>query len=107
MLHASITGEMKKKYKTGVFEQGIKQCPVLENLVTRKTDKNAVNDQNQIEMKDGTMIYFASFASLGAPATLRSVTTKYLFLDEISGAVETDEGDPIALANQRRCIVCR
>ena len=98
MLHASITGEMKKKYKTGVFEQGIKQCSVLENLVTRKTDKNAVNDQNQIKMKDGTMIYFAS---LGAPATLRSVTTKYLFLDEISGAVETEEGDPIALANQR------
>ncbi|MDI4745895.1 phage terminase large subunit family protein, partial [Salmonella enterica subsp. enterica serovar Kentucky] len=38
---------------------------------------------------------------MGAPSQLRSVTAKYLFLDEISGATETDEGDPIALVEQR------
>lgn len=98
MLHASITGQMLKKFKTGNFEAGIKMSPALSDLVTRKTDKTSTNDQHQTENRDGTMTYFAS---LGAPSQLRSVTCKYLFLDEISGAVETDEGDPIALVEQR------
>ncbi|EAT9917015.1 terminase [Salmonella enterica] len=98
MLHASITGQMLKKFKTGNFEQGIKASPTLQELVTKKTDKTSTNDQYQTECRDGTMIYYAS---LGAPSQLRSVTAKYLFLDEISGATETDEGDPIALVEQR------
>ncbi|MDI8846315.1 phage terminase large subunit family protein, partial [Salmonella enterica subsp. enterica serovar Kentucky] len=37
MLHASITGQMLKKFKTGNFEQGIKASPTLQELVTKKT----------------------------------------------------------------------
>lgn len=98
MLHASVTGQMLKKFKTGNFEQGIKASGVLSSLVTNKNDKSSTNDQHQTENRDGTMTYFAS---LGAPSQLRAVTAKYLFLDEISGAEETDEGDPIALVSQR------
>lgn len=97
-LHASITGQMLKKFKTGNFEQGIKASPVLSSLVTNKTDKKSTNDQYQTENIDGTMTYFAS---LGAPSQLRAITAKYLFLDEVSGAIETDEGDPLALVDQR------
>lgn len=98
MLHASITGQMLKKFKTGTFEQGIKISSTLSNLVTSKSARDSTNDQHQIENRDGTMTYFAS---LGAPSQLRAVSAKYLFLDEISGATETDEGDPITLVSQR------
>ena len=85
------------KFKNGKWQPSIDQS-ILRDYVTKKSDKNAANNQNTQQNIDSTNTYFIN---LNAPSTLRGITTKRIFLDEVSGSFDDSEGDPIALASQR------
>ena len=97
MAYGSQSGASTQKFKTGKWQPSIDQS-ILRDYVTKKSDKNAANNQNTQQNIDGTNTYFIN---LNAPSTLRGITTKRIFLDEISGNTDDSEGDPIALASQR------
>lgn len=82
----------------GKIKPAIEQTPVLADLVTDKSDKNAVNNQSQIQLRSGQFIYCMSLTS---PSHLRGKTLQTILLDEVDAAQESEEGDPILLATQR------
>jgi len=83
---------------SGKVKPALEQTPVLAELVTDKSDKNAVNNQSQIQLRSGQFIYCMSLTS---PSHLRGKTLATALLDEVDAAQESDEGDPILLASQR------
>ncbi|HGW3443921.1 TPA: terminase gpA endonuclease subunit [Serratia marcescens] len=97
MAYGSQSAASTQKFKTGKWQPSIDQS-VLKDYVTLKSDKNAANNANTQQNIDGTNTYFIN---LNAPSTLRGITTKRIFLDEISGSTDDSEGDPISLASQR------
>ncbi len=97
MAYGSQSGASTMKFKNGKWQPSIDQS-ILRDYVTKKSDKNAANNQNTQQNIDGTNTYFIN---LNAPSTLRGITTKRIFLDEVSGSFDDTEGDPIALASQR------
>ncbi|MGN5981514.1 terminase gpA endonuclease subunit [Serratia liquefaciens] len=97
MAYGSQSGASTQKFKTGKWQPSIDQS-ILRDYVTKKSDKNAANNQNTQQNIDNTNTYFIN---LNAPSTLRGITTKRIFLDEVSGSFDDSEGDPIALASQR------
>lgn len=97
MAYGSQSQASTQKFKTGKWQPSIDQS-VLKDYVTLKSDKNAANNANTQQNIDGTNTYFIN---LNAPSTLRGITTKRIFLDEISGSTDDSEGDPISLAGQR------
>ena len=78
----------------------IKQSYSLKNLVTDKNDKNAVNNQAQIQLTNGSFLYMMSLTS---PSHLRGKSIGGgIFLDEVDAAqFDDNEGSPILLAEQR------
>lgn len=98
MVIAGTTANTVKKYKNGKYDPTIQLTPSLAKLITSKSDKTKTNDATTQETTVGTFNYFVS---LNSPSTLRGLTAKRVFCDEISG-VETDgdEGNPIALVSQ-------
>lgn len=78
----------------------IQQSDSLRGLVTSKSDKNAVNNQAQIQLTNGSFLYMMSLTS---PSHLRGKSIGGgVFLDEVDAATPNpDEGDPILLAEQR------
>lgn len=78
----------------------IHQSDSLCNLITAKSDKNAVNNQAQIQLVNGSFLYMLSLTS---PSHLRGKSIGGgVFLDEVDAATANpDEGDPILLAEQR------
>ncbi|WP_414618337.1 terminase gpA endonuclease subunit [Serratia liquefaciens] len=97
MAYGSQSGASTQKFKTGKWQPSIDQS-ILRDYVTKKSDKNAANNQNTQQNIDSTNTYFIN---LNAPSTLRGITTKRIFLDEVSGSFDDSEGDPISLASQR------
>lgn len=86
------------QWLAGKIKPSIEQTPCLAELVTDKSDKNAVNNQAQIQMRSGQFIYMMSLTS---PSHLRGKTLQTILLDEVDAAQESDEGDPLLLAEQR------
>jgi len=76
------------------------QSDSLRNLITSKSDKNAVNNQAQIQLTNGAFLYMMSLSS---PSHLRGKSIGGgVFLDEVDGALENEnEGSPALLAEQR------
>ncbi|HGF8953743.1 TPA: terminase gpA endonuclease subunit [Yersinia enterocolitica] len=95
---AQSTGNELKQWKAGKIDTTIEAVPELKNLATDKNDKRYANNQNQIQMKDGTFLYFMS---LGSPNHLRGKTLKRVVLDEVSAIDNSDEGNLIRLAENR------
>lgn len=99
MVIAGTTANTIKKYKNGKYDPTIQLTPSLAKLITSKNDKTKTNDANTQETTVGTFNYFVS---LNSPSTLRGLTAKRVFCDEISGvSTDGEEGNPIALVSQR------
>ena len=99
MVIAGTTANTIKKYKNGKFDPTIQLTPSLAELITSKSDRTKTNDATTQETTLGTFNYFVSLSS---PSTLRGLTAKRVFCDEISGVdTEGAEGNPIALVSQR------
>lgn len=79
-----------RQWIAGKIKPTIEQTPVLAELVTDKSDKNAVNNQSQIQLRSGQFIYMMS---LGSPRSLRGKTVKTLLLDEIDAVKPSENGE--------------
>lgn len=95
---ASSSGSEIKKFKTGKFEPAIAASPVLSQLVTDKKNKEATNNSQQTELKNGTNIFWLN---LNTPGNLRGTTMRVVLLDEVSNVEIGDEGNPVVLASAR------
>ncbi|HDU6153090.1 TPA: phage terminase large subunit family protein [Klebsiella variicola] len=95
---ASSSEDDIKKFKQGKFMPVIETSPVLSNLVTSKSDKNAANNAKQTELKNGTFIYWLN---MNTPKDLRGITCSTVLLDEVSNLEIGDQGNPIKLAEGR------
>ncbi|EGH5214803.1 terminase [Salmonella enterica] len=93
----STTKEMSQ-YLAGKIRPAIEACEALKNAVTDKNDRNAVNNNNQIQLKSNHFLYMVSLTS---PSTLRGKSAAWVLLDELDAAQASDEGDPVALAANR------
>ncbi|EMY7840717.1 phage terminase large subunit family protein [Escherichia coli] len=94
----ATTKEMQQ-YLSGKIRPAIDECPILREAVTDKNDRNAVNNNNQIQLKSNHFLYMVSLTS---PSNLRGKSAPYVLLDEVSGAaIDADEGNPVALAANR------
>ncbi|WP_205955081.1 terminase gpA endonuclease subunit [Pantoea stewartii] len=93
------TGKETSQWLAGKIRPLIDSSPEMQAIVTDKSDRNAVNNGSQIQLRSGGFWYFMS---LNSPSHLRGKTLPLLLLDEVD-AVETDteEGNPIIIATQR------
>lgn len=93
------TGKETNQWLSGKIRPMIDASPEMQKYITDKNDRNAVNNTNQIQLRNGGFWYFMS---LGSPSNLRGKTLPLMLLDEVD-AVETDsdEGNPIVIAEQR------
>ncbi|WP_039660892.1 terminase gpA endonuclease subunit [Pantoea sp. MBLJ3] len=93
------TGKETAQWLAGKIRPLIDSSPEMQAIVTDKNDRNAVNNNSQIQLKSGGFWYFMS---LNSPSHLRGKTLPLLLLDEVD-AVESDteEGNPILIAEQR------
>ena len=95
---ASSSADEVKKFKQGKFLPAVENSPVLRQLVTDKSDKNAANNAKQTELINGTFIYWLN---LNTPGNLRGITCGTVLLDEVSTVEIGEEGNPIKLAEAR------
>lgn len=95
---ASSSADEIKKFKNGKFMPVVDSSPVLSQLVTDKSDKNAANNAKQTELKNGTFIFWYNLNTLG---NLRGSTCSAVLLDEVSNVDIGEEGNPIKLAEAR------
>ncbi|EKB0514325.1 phage terminase large subunit family protein [Escherichia coli] len=98
MLMTAQTAGMMTKVKTSKWDKVLESCKALEEVLPPKNSKDYTFSNLQQDFLNGSSIYFGS---MGTPKGLRSVTTKYIFLDEVSSNDITEEGNPITLAEQR------
>lgn len=99
MLFATQTETMTRKFRTGKWDRVLNSSDALKELAVDKSNKKKTNNATQQENVDGTQIYFSS---LNSPSQLRSVSCKYVFLDEVSSVdPDSPEGNPLVLAEQR------
>lgn len=87
-----------KQWRTGKILKTIEYSPTLQPLITDQNDKARTNNQNQIELTSGDFMYFMT---LGSAKALRGKTCKRIILDEIAACEQSEEGNPIRLAEQR------
>lgn len=91
--------DLLRKFRKGKWENSINYSPIMQSIMSSKSDKNSTNSEVQQKLKDGTDIFFTN---LNAPSGSRSVYAKYLILDEVAPLKADDrEGDPIALISER------
>ena len=95
---ASSSEDDIKKFKQGKFMPVIETSPVLSQLVTSKSDKNAANNAKQTELKNGTFIYWLN---MNTPKDLRGITCSTVLCDEVSNLLVGEQGNPIKLAEGR------
>lgn len=69
----STTKEMSQ-YLAGKIRPSIEACEALKNVVTDKNDRNAVNNNNQLQLKTNHFLYMVSLTS---PSTLRGKTARW------------------------------
>ncbi|EIZ3359514.1 phage terminase large subunit family protein [Salmonella enterica] len=86
------------QWVSGKIKPVLDATPALKAMITDKNDRNSVNNASQIQMKNGSFLYFMS---LNSPSHLRGKTIPLIILDEVDAADESDEGSPIQLAEQR------
>lgn len=99
MIIGQCTTKEMQQYLSAKIRPAIEACPALSSVVTDKNDRNAVNNNNQIQLKSNHFLYMVSLTS---PSNLRGKSASYVLLDEVSGAaIDTDEGNPVALAANR------
>lgn len=93
------TAKETTQWLSGKIRPMIDASEEMQKIVTDKSDRNAVNNTSQIQLRNGGFWYFMS---LNSPSHLRGKTLPLLLLDEVD-AVETDteEGNPIMIAEQR------
>ncbi|MCV5632561.1 terminase, partial [Escherichia coli] len=60
-------------YLNTKIRPSIEACPALQEVVTDKNDRNAVNNNNQIQLKTNHFLYMVSLTS---PSSLRGRTAK-------------------------------
>ncbi|WP_322114037.1 phage terminase large subunit family protein [Escherichia coli] len=82
----------------GKVKPVLEATPELKAMITDKSDRNAVNNSSIIQLRNGSFMYFMS---LNSPSHLRGKTLPLIILDEVDAADESDEGNPIQLAEQR------
>ncbi len=98
MIIGQSTAKEMSQYLAGKIRPSIEACDALKDVVTDKNDRNAVNNNNQLQLKTNHFLYMVSLTS---PSTLRGKTAKVGLLDEIDAATASEEGDPVALAANR------
>ncbi|MDP8728353.1 terminase gpA endonuclease subunit [Serratia marcescens] len=93
------TGREVSQWLAGKIRPMIDYSPMMQEIVTDKNDRNAVNNGNQVQLKSGGFWYFMS---LNSPSHLRGKTLPLMLLDEVDAVEsESDEGNPIEIAMQR------
>lgn len=92
------TAKETAQYLSGKIRPAIEACPALREVITDKNDRNAVNNNSQIQLKSNHFIYMVSLTS---PSTLRSKTSPLILLDETDASAASEEGSPVALAANR------
>lgn len=92
------TSKETAQFLSGKIRPAIEACPALREAITDKNDRNAVNNNGQIQLKSNHFIYMVSLTS---PSTLRSKTSPLILLDETDAAAASEEGSPVALAANR------
>ncbi|BEN87061.1 terminase gpA endonuclease subunit [Serratia marcescens] len=106
------TANETTQWLTAKIRPLIDASPEMQKIITDKNDRNAVNNTKQIQLRNGGFWYFMSLSSL---TTLRSKTLPLILMDEVDAvSTETDEGNPIAIAEARatmfgedaRIIIC-
>lgn len=98
MIIGQSTATEMAQYLAGKIRPSIEACPALKEICTDKNDREAVNNNNQIQLKTNHFLYMVSLTS---PSNLRGKTVKVGLLDEVDAATASKEGDPIALAANR------
>lgn len=93
------TGRETAQWLAGKIRPMIDESEEMQRIITDKNDRNAVNNNSQIQLRSGGFWYFMS---LNSPSHLRGKTLPLLLLDEVDAVeTDTDEGNPIVIAEQR------
>ncbi|MBN5214269.1 terminase gpA endonuclease subunit [Serratia ureilytica] len=93
------TGRETAQWLAGKIRPMIEASEMMQNLVTEKNDRNAVNNGSQVQLKSGGFWYMMS---LNSPSHLRGKTLPLMLLDEVDAVeTESEEGNPIIIAEQR------
>ena len=99
MLIAQPTSEMAKRNSRQRIEPMIASCPELSTRIYGESSLDRSQTVLQKNFEGGTLVMTGANSAVG----LRSMSARYLFLDEVDGwPVDVDgEGDPVALAIAR------
>ena len=99
MLAVQPTVELGKRFSRQRIEPLFEETPVLRGLVAAARERDSGNTMLSKEFAGGQLVITGANSAVG----LRSMSARYLFMDEIDaypGDVD-GEGDPIALAGAR------
>lgn len=99
MLAVQPTVELAKRFSRQRIEPLLEETPALKGLVAAARERDSGNTMLAKDFAGGQLVLTGANSAVG----LRSMSARYLFLDEVDaypGDVE-GEGDPIALASAR------
>jgi phage terminase large subunit GpA-like protein len=99
MLAVQPTVELGKRFSRQRIEPLLEETPVLRGLVAAARERDSGNTMLSKDFAGGQLVITGANSAVG----LRSMSARYLFMDEVDaypGDVE-GEGDPIALAGAR------
>ena len=99
MLAVQPTVELGKRFSRQRIEPLLEETPVLRGMVAAARERDSGNTMLSKEFAGGQLVITGANSAVG----LRSMSARYLFMDEVDaypGDVE-GEGDPIALAGAR------
>jgi phage terminase large subunit GpA-like protein len=99
MLAVQPTVELAKRFSRQRIEPLLEETPALRGLVAAARERDSGNTMLSKDFAGGQLVLTGANSAVG----LRSMSARYLFLDEVDaypGDVE-GEGDPIALASAR------
>ena len=99
MMAVQPTVEMSKRNSQQRIAPLIEECPALRNLVKDRRSRDSGNTVFSKEFPGGLLVLTGANSAKG----LRSMSARYLFLDEVDGYIgDVDgEGDPVRLAMAR------
>ncbi|EDA3265513.1 terminase [Salmonella enterica subsp. enterica serovar Bovismorbificans] len=92
------TTKETSQWLSGKIRPAIEASQILKETVTDKNSRDAVNNNNQIQLKSNHFLYMVS---LNSPSNLRGKSCKFIYLDEINSVAPSEEGDPVSLAMNR------
>ena len=99
MLAVQPTVELGKRFSRQRIEPLLEETPVLRGMVAAARERDSGNTMLSKDFPGGQLVITGANSAVG----LRSMSARYLFMDEVDaypGDVE-GEGDPIALAGAR------